>query len=42
MDNTKQSQNSAEIIPEQMGYDTKFQFECHKGVKCFTKCCEGD
>lgn len=41
MDNTKQSQNSAEIIPEQMGYDTKFQFECHKGVKCFTKCCRG-
>ncbi|MBF0302975.1 MAG: YkgJ family cysteine cluster protein [Desulfamplus sp.] len=41
MDTTKKSENSSEIIPEQMGYDTKFQFECHKGVKCFTKCCRG-
>ncbi|MBF0240994.1 MAG: YkgJ family cysteine cluster protein [Desulfamplus sp.] len=41
MDNTKESQTASEIIPEQMGYNTKFQFQCHKGVKCFTRCCRG-
>ncbi len=29
------------IIPVQMGYESKFQFQCHKGVKCFTRCCRG-
>lgn len=27
------------IAPERLTSDTKFKFECHKGVKCFTKCC---
>ncbi len=41
MESIKKSESTSEIIPEQMGYNTKFQFECHKGVKCFTKCCRG-
>ncbi|MCK5542572.1 MAG: YkgJ family cysteine cluster protein [Desulfobacterales bacterium] len=32
---------NAEIPPVQLGYDSKFKFECHKGVKCFTDCCRG-
>jgi len=31
----------ASIPPVQMGYDSKFKFNCHKGVKCFTDCCRG-
>ncbi len=31
----------AEIPEVQLGYDSKFQFECHKGIKCFTDCCRG-
>ena len=31
----------SEVIPVQMGYDSRFKFQCHKGVKCFTKCCRG-
>jgi Fe-S-cluster containining protein len=31
----------AEIPPVQLGYDSKFKFACHKGVKCFTDCCRG-
>ncbi|MCP3900628.1 MAG: YkgJ family cysteine cluster protein [Desulfobacteraceae bacterium] len=31
----------AEIPPVQLSYDSKFKFECHKGVKCFTDCCRG-
>ena len=30
-----------EIPPEQLGLKSKFKFECHKGVKCFTDCCRG-
>ncbi|MBF0375957.1 MAG: YkgJ family cysteine cluster protein [Desulfamplus sp.] len=41
MENRENSAATAEIIPEQMGYNTRFQFQCHKGVKCFTKCCRG-
>lgn len=29
------------IDPVKLGPDGKFTFECHKGVKCFTKCCRG-
>ncbi|MCF6249554.1 MAG: YkgJ family cysteine cluster protein [Desulfobacula sp.] len=29
------------IPPEQLGLNSKFKFNCHKGVKCFTKCCRG-
>ncbi len=29
------------IPPEQLSLKSKFKFNCHKGVKCFTKCCRG-
>jgi Fe-S-cluster containining protein len=31
----------AAIEPVQLGMNSRFQFKCHKGVKCFTKCCHG-
>ena len=31
----------SEVLPVQMGYETKFKFKCHKGIECFTKCCRG-
>ena len=31
----------AAIPPVQLGYDSKFKFNCHKGIKCFTDCCRG-
>ena len=31
----------SEIPPEQLSLRSKFQFACHKGVKCFTDCCRG-
>ncbi len=41
MNTPNDTENKSEVIPEQMGYNTRFKFECHKGVKCFTKCCRG-
>lgn len=32
---------TADIIPERLGLNSKFQFRCHKDVNCFTKCCRG-
>ena len=32
---------TAGIEPVRLGSDSKFKFECHKGVKCFTHCCRG-
>ncbi len=32
---------NAQIPPVQLGYDSRFKFNCHKGVKCFTDCCRG-
>jgi Fe-S-cluster containining protein len=32
---------TANIPPVKFGPDSKFKFECHKGVKCFTQCCKG-
>jgi len=29
-----------EIIREGMGLDDKFNFLCHRGLSCFTKCCQ--
>lgn len=29
------------IDPVKLDLDSEFKFECHKGVKCFTKCCRG-
>ncbi len=34
-------ENKARLEPIRLGYNSKFQFECHKGVSCFTKCCRG-
>lgn len=31
----------SEIPPEQLSLRSRFQFHCHKGVKCFTDCCRG-
>ncbi|QTA79538.1 Putative zinc- or iron-chelating domain-containing protein [Desulfonema limicola] len=31
----------AAISPVKLGVDSKFQFKCHKDVKCYTKCCRG-
>ncbi len=41
MDTTPNQRPESEIPPEQLGYNSRFQFECHKGVKCFTNCCRG-
>ncbi|THB73033.1 MAG: YkgJ family cysteine cluster protein [Desulfobacteraceae bacterium] len=41
MSNTENQNLTSEIPPEQMGFNSRFQFECHKGVKCFTNCCRG-
>jgi Fe-S-cluster containining protein len=30
-----------DVEPTKLSLDTKFKFRCHKGVKCFTKCCRG-
>jgi uncharacterized protein len=31
----------SEIPPEQLSLSSRFQFECKKGLKCFTDCCRG-
>ncbi len=31
----------ATVDPVRLSLDSKFEFACHKGVKCFTKCCRG-
>jgi len=41
MNDNNDNQIKSEIPPEQLGYNSKFKFECHKGVKCFTDCCRG-
>lgn len=38
---TDNIKKTSEIPPEQLSLKSKFQFECHKGVKCFTDCCRG-
>ena len=35
------SDRMANIEPVRLNRNSKFKFECHKGVKCFTKCCRG-
>ena len=27
------------VVPEKLSLNTRFKFRCHKGIKCFTKCC---
>ncbi|MFH1155711.1 MAG: YkgJ family cysteine cluster protein [Pseudomonadota bacterium] len=41
MTKTPSGENQSEIIPVQLDYESKFQFQCHKGVSCFTRCCRG-
>ncbi len=41
MNDEHKTGRESEVLPVQMGYETKFKFKCHKGVKCFTKCCRG-
>ncbi|QTA88190.1 YkgJ family cysteine cluster protein [Desulfonema magnum] len=36
-----ESDKMAGIDPVRLSLDSKFNFECHPGVKCFTKCCRG-
>ena len=38
---TETTRKISEIPPEQLSLGSKFQFECHKGIKCFTDCCRG-
>ena len=35
------SDKMANIKPVRLGPKNKFKFQCHPGVKCFTKCCRG-
>jgi uncharacterized protein len=39
--NENENENAAGIIPIRLGLSSRFEFDCHKGVKCFTKCCRG-
>ena len=42
MDNTDNNNpRQSEIPPEQLSLKSRFRFECHKGVSCFTDCCRG-
>lgn len=29
------------VVPTKHSLNKKFRFKCHKGIKCFTKCCSG-
>lgn len=31
--------NMKVVQPSRLDLDTKFNFKCHKGIKCFTRCC---
>jgi len=31
----------AQVEPVRLGAENSLQFECHKGLSCFTKCCRG-
>ncbi|OQY51567.1 MAG: zinc/iron-chelating domain-containing protein [Desulfobacteraceae bacterium 4572_89] len=37
----KEIKETSEIPPEQLSLKSRFQFKCHKGIKCFTDCCRG-
>ncbi len=41
MDTKSDNGKKSEILPVQLGYDSRFRFRCHKGISCFTKCCRG-
>ncbi len=40
-DNENNNKKKSEILPVQLGYESRFHFRCHKGISCFTKCCRG-
>ena len=33
--------SAAQIAPMRVGLKSRFKFQCHPGVPCFTKCCRG-
>ncbi len=35
------AESMAGIEPVRLSPESRFKFECHKGVKCFTQCCRG-
>jgi Fe-S-cluster containining protein len=37
----KSNDRMAVIEPVRLKQESKFKFECHKGIRCFTKCCRG-
>ncbi len=41
MESKSENEKKSEILPVQLSYDSKFKFDCHKGISCFTKCCRG-
>ena len=41
MKEVKNGEKKAMIEPVRLSLDSKLQFECHKNVSCFTKCCRG-
>ncbi|MFH2093470.1 MAG: YkgJ family cysteine cluster protein, partial [Pseudomonadota bacterium] len=38
---TDKTKKISQIPPEQLSLKSRFKFDCHKGVKCFTDCCRG-
>ena len=41
MNTSDDSMSEASIQPVRVGPNHRFEFKCHPGVKCFTKCCRG-
>lgn len=37
----EKSNNASRVEPVQLGLNSRFVFECHPGVSCFTQCCRG-
>lgn len=35
------AEKTASISPVRLGLSSRFQFQCHPGVSCFTQCCRG-
>jgi len=41
MNTSDDSMSEASIQPVRVGLNHRFEFKCHPGVTCFTKCCRG-
>jgi hypothetical protein len=39
MDDTIKELGNSPVMPVKMDLDSKFSFQCHKGLGCFTSCC---